>query len=99
MLYYHGEYLKGNPAVRDAALHAQVMAEVDQVACVRELRNSAAHEMVNVTRASFVKAVGMEPDALLNHFWQLLLLLCGPRIRALRGIYDELNRWLVREMR
>lgn len=99
LLYYHGEYLKGNPAVRDAALHAQVMAEVDQVACVRELRNSAAHEMVNVTRASFVKAVGMEPDALLTHFWQLLLLLCGPRIRALRGIYDDLNRALVKEMR
>lgn len=99
LLYYHGEYLKGNSTIRDAALHAQVMAEVEQVACARELRNSAAHEMVNVTRASFVEAVGMEPAALLNHFWQMLLLLCGSRIRNLRGIYDDLNRNLARELR
>ena len=55
--------------------------------------------MVNVTRASFVEAVGMEPAALLNHSWQMLLLLCGPRIRNLRGIYDDLNRNLARELR
>lgn len=98
LLYYHGEYLKDKPAVRDAALHAQVMAEVEQVACARELRNSAAHEMVNVTRSSFVAAVGMEPDALLNHFWQMLRVLYGERIQPLRGIYQNLNQWLKREM-
>jgi len=99
VLYYHGEYLKGKTGIKDAELHERVMAELDQVACARELRNYAAHEMVNVTRASFTEAVGMGPDVLLNHFWQLLLLLCGPRIRPLRGIYDNLNRWLAKEMR
>jgi hypothetical protein len=42
LLYYHGEYLKSNSTIRDAALHAQVMAEVEQVACARaaELRGA-----------------------------------------------------------
>ncbi|MBF1706700.1 MAG: hypothetical protein HXO80_08550, partial [Selenomonas sp.] len=45
--------------IRDAKLHTAVMVELESIADIRQLRNEAAHEIVNVTEDRFRQKVGM----------------------------------------
>ena len=80
--------------VRDADLHAEVMAELESIADIRKLRNEAAHEMVNVTEERFRQKIGMGSQEVLSCFCRMLALVYGDKVRAMRSTYRDLNAWI-----
>ncbi len=80
--------------VRDADLHAAVMAELESIADIRKLRNEAAHEMVNVTEERFRQKIGMGSQEVLSCFCRMLALVYGDKVRAMRSTYRDLNAWI-----
>ena len=70
------------------------MAELTKITRVRELRNSVAHEMTNVTEELFRAKMGIGSQAALSCFCRMLALVYGDKVRAVRSTYRDLNVWL-----
>ena len=87
-------YAGGAQRVRDAKLHTAVMAELESIADIRQLRNEAAHEIVNVTEARFRQKVGMGSQEAVSCFCRMLALVYGDKVRAMRSAYRDLNAWI-----
>ena len=75
-------------------LHTAVMAELESIADIRQLRNEAAHEIVNVTEARFRQKVGMGSQEAVSCFCRMLALVYGDKVRAMRSAYRDLNAWI-----
>ena len=80
--------------VRDAKLHTAVMVELESIADIRQLRNEAAHEIVNVTEDRFRQKVGMGSQEAVSCFCRMLALVYGDKVRAMRSTYRDLNVWI-----
>ena len=80
--------------IRDAKLHTAVMAELESIADIRQLRNEAAHEIVNVTEDRFRQKVGMGSQEAVSCFCRMLALVYGDKVRAMRSTYRDLNAWI-----
>ena len=80
--------------VRDAKLHTAVMVELESIADIRQLRNEAAHEIVNVTEDQFRQKVGMGSQEAVSCFCRMLALVYGDKVRAMRSTYRDLNAWI-----
>ena len=80
--------------IRDAKLHMAVMAELESIADIRQLRNEAAHEIVNVTEDRFRQKVGMGSQEAVSCFCRMLALVYGDKVRAMRSTYRDLNAWI-----
>ena len=80
--------------VRDAKLHTAVMAELESIADIRQLRNETAHEIVNVTEDRFQQKVGMGSQEAVSCFCRMLALVYGDKVRAMRSAYRDLNAWI-----
>ena len=80
--------------IRDAKLHTAVMAELESIADIRQLRNEAAHEIVNVTEDQFRQKVGMGSQEAVSCFCRMLALVYGDKVRAMRSTYRDLNAWI-----
>ena len=80
--------------IRDAKLHVAVMAELESIADIRQLRNEAAHEIVNVTEDRFRQKVGMGSQEAVSCFCRMLALVYGDKVRAMRSTYRDLNAWI-----
>lgn len=87
-------YAGGAQHVRDAKLHTAVMAELESIADIRQLRNEAAHEIVNVTEDRFQQKVGMGSQEAVSCFCRMLALVYGDKVRAMRSTYRDLNAWI-----
>ena len=71
-----------------------MMAELEQIKEVRNLRNETAHEMVNVTEKRFHEAVGIGSQEAMGCFCRMLVLIYGDKVRTMRSIYRDLNAWV-----
>ena len=80
--------------IRDAKLHTAVMVELESIADIRQLRNEAAHEIVNVTEDQFRQKVGMGSQEAVSCFCRMLALVYGDKVRAMRSTYRDLNAWI-----
>lgn len=80
--------------IRDAKLHMAVMAELESIVDIRQLRNEAAHEIVNVTEDRFRQKVGMGSQEAVSCFCRMLALVYGDKVRAMRSTYRDLNAWI-----
>ena len=80
--------------IRDAKLHTAVMVELESIADIRQLRNEAAHEIVNVTEDRFRQKVGMGSQEAVSCFCRMLALVYGDKVRAMRSTYRDLNVWI-----
>lgn len=80
--------------IRDAKLHTAVMVELESIADIRQLRNEAAHEIVNVTEDQFRQKVGMGSQEAVSCFCRMLALVYGDKVRAMRSAYRDLNAWI-----
>ena len=80
--------------VRDAKLHTAVMAELESIADIRQLRNETAHEIVNVTEDRFRQKTGMGSQEAVSCFCRMLALVYGDKVRAMRSTYRDLNAWI-----
>ena len=80
--------------IRDAKLHTAVMVELESIADIRQLRNEAAHEIVNVTEDQFRQMVGMGSQEAVSCFCRMLALVYGDKVRAMRSTYRDLNAWI-----
>ena len=80
--------------IRDAKLHTAVMVELESIADIRQLRNEAAHEIVNVTEDRFRQKVGMGSQEAVSCFCRMLALVYGDKVRAMRSTYRDLNAWI-----
>lgn len=69
------------------------MAELTKITRVRELRNSVAHEMTNVTEELFRAKMGIGSHETLSAFARMLVLVCGDKVRPLRSLYRDINAW------
>ena len=81
-------------------LHHEFMTDPlmdDRNDCInklRMLRNSTAHEIVNVTEKTISMQTGMASNDILNSFWHLLTLVYGDTVNRQRMTYKRLNKWI-----
>lgn len=93
ILHHVCTYAEERGSARDAALHTALMAELAKITRVRELRNSVAHEMTNVTEEMFRAKMGIGSQEALSAFARMLLLVYGDKVRPLRSLYRDINAW------
>jgi len=93
-LLLHSEYLQKSGGVKNKELHSSLLEILEQIKDVRDIRNRAAHEMVNITAESFEQKAKISPSEMLNAFWKMLVLLYGKEIVPLRGIYGQIGTWV-----
>ena len=94
ILHHVCAYAEERGSARDAALHTELMAELTKITRVRELRNSVAHEMTNVTEELFRAKMGIGSQEALSCFCRMLALVYGDKVRAVRSTYRDLNVWI-----
>ena len=94
ILYHCCSYAGEAGCTRDSVLHAGMMAELEQIKELRDLRNEAAHEIVNVTEDRFRQKVGMGSQEAVSCFCRMLALVYGDKVRAMRSTYRDLNAWI-----
>ena len=94
ILYHLCFYAGETGRTGDSVLHAGMMAELEQIKELRDLRNEAAHEIVNVTEARFRQKVGMGSQEAVSCFCRMLALVYGDKVRAMRSAYRDLNAWI-----
>lgn len=94
ILYHLCFYAGETGRTGDSVLHAGMMAELEQIKELRDLRNEAAHEIVNVTEARFRQKVGMGSQEVVSCFCRMLALVYGDKVRAMRSTYRDLNAWI-----
>ena len=94
ILYHCCSYAGKTGRTGDSVRHAGMMAELEQIKEVRNLRNETAHEMVNVTEKRFHEAVGIGSQEAMGCFCRMLVLIYGDKVRAMRSVYRDLNAWV-----
>lgn len=94
ILYHLCSYAGETGRTGDSVLHAGMMAELEQIKELRDLRNEAAHEIVNVTEDRFRQKVGMGSQEAVSCFCRMLALVYGDKVRAMRSTYRDLNAWI-----
>ena len=94
ILYHLCFYAGETGRTGDSVLHAGMMAELEQIKELRDLRNEAAHEIVNVTEDRFRQKVGMGSQEAVSCFCRMLALVYGDKVRAMRSTYRDLNVWI-----
>lgn len=94
ILYHFCSYVGETGRTGDSVLHAGMMAELEQIKELRDLRNEAAHEIVNVTEDRFRQKVGMGSQEAVSCFCRMLALVYGDKVRAMRSTYRDLNVWI-----
>lgn len=94
LLYQYCDYAKTEQTAKNGALHEKMMELLAKVKSVNQLRNGAAHEIMNVTEDAFRERLGMTSAEMMNVFFAMLRLIYGENVGHLRGIYRELNRWI-----
>ena len=93
ILHHVCTYAEERGSARDVELHTALMAELAKITRVRELRNSVAHEMTNVTEEMFRAKMGVGSQEALSAFARMLLLVYGDKVRPLRSLYRDINAW------
>ena len=94
ILHHVCAYAEERGSAHDAALHTELMEELTKITRVRELRNSVAHEITNVTEALFRAKMGIGSQEALSCFCRMLALVYGDKVRAVRSTYRDLNVWI-----
>lgn len=94
ILYHLCFYAGETGRTGDSVLHAGMMAELEQIKELRDLRNEAAHEIVNVTEDRFQQKAGMGSQEAVSCFCRMLALVYGDKVRAMRSAYRDLNAWI-----
>lgn len=94
ILYHCCSYAGEAGRTGDSVLHAGMMAELEQIKELRDLRNEAAHEIVNVTEDRFRQKVGIGSQEAVSCFCRMLALVYGDKVRAMRSTYRDLNAWI-----
>jgi len=93
ILHHVCTYAEERGSARDVELHTELMTELTKITRVRELRNSVAHEMTNVTEELFRAKMGIGSQEALSAFARMLLLVYGDKVRPLRSLYRDINAW------
>jgi hypothetical protein len=91
-------YLEKDSCVDDRPLHRRLMKELEQSKKLIELRNMAAHQIVNISEQDFRNLVGTSSAEIVDCFFRLLYLVYGDDVKVVRNIYDEVNIWIEKEL-
>ena len=93
ILYHVCVYAEEQGLAKNRELHTALMAELVKIRRVRELRNSVAHEVMNVTEELFHAKMGIGSHEAVSAFARMLTLVYGEKVRPLRSLYRDLNTW------
>ena len=101
-LWMYCDYLRKNGGCQDNQLHNDLMKlqvmHKNIINKVRELRNDAAHRIVNINEKTFQHRVGVASIDIVNEFGIMIDLLYGNGIVQQKSIYDHINMWIEEEL-
>jgi CRISPR type III-A/MTUBE-associated protein Csm6 len=90
--------MKKNAYADDEKLNDLIIEKIEQLKGINNLRNTAAHQVIDISEDKFQALLGMGSAELVDCLFQLLCLVYGNDCRVMRTFYGRLNAWVEAEL-